>query len=95
MECVSETRLLALLRGQRLRGLQIEIVVKVQVLELFAVYEQVEHIVSLTTDLQSRLNPVQFGALEKLGGFQALEQIVFRLGFVGLRVQLIQDPRLQ
>ena len=51
MERIPEPTLLALLGGQRLDGLQVEVVVEVKVVEVLAVDEQVEHIVALATDL--------------------------------------------
>jgi hypothetical protein len=59
MEGVSETRLLALLGGQSLDGLQVEIVVEVEIVETLSVDQQVEHVVSLAAHLQTNLNPVQ------------------------------------
>jgi len=52
VECVSKARLLALLGGEGLDGLQVEVVVQVQVVEVLAVDEQVEHVVALPADLQ-------------------------------------------
>ena len=37
--------------------------------------EEVEHVVTLTTNLQANLDPVQRGRLEKLSGFERTEQI--------------------
>ena len=52
VEGVTEARLLALLGGERLDGLQVEVVVKVQVVDVLAVDEQVEHVVALPADLR-------------------------------------------
>lgn len=52
VEGIAEPRLLALLGGERLDGLQVEVVVQVQVVEVLAVDEQVEHVVALAADLR-------------------------------------------
>lgn len=51
MECIPETRLLTLLGGQRLHRLQVEVVVQVQVVEILAMNQQIEHVVALPTHL--------------------------------------------
>ena len=67
MESVSETRFLTFLRGQGLDRFQVEVVVEMQVVQVLAVDQQVEHVVALTTNLKSDLNPIQTCRLEKLG----------------------------
>jgi len=52
VEGVAEARLLALLGGERLDGLEVEVVVEVEVVDVLAVDEQVEHVVALPADLQ-------------------------------------------
>lgn len=59
MEGVPETGLLPLLRRERLHGLQVEVVVQVQVAEALPVDEEVEHIVALATHLETHFHPVQ------------------------------------
>lgn len=73
VERVPEPRLLPLLRGERLDRLQVEVVVQVQVVQAFPVYQQVEHVVALAADLQPSLDPVELGALEELCGFEGAE----------------------
>jgi hypothetical protein len=51
VEGVAEPGLLALLGGQRLDWLEVEVVVQVQVVEVLAVDQQVEHVVALTAHL--------------------------------------------
>lgn len=72
---ISKTRLLPLLGGKGLYGLEIEVVVKMQVVEVLTMDEQVEHVVTLSTHLQSRLHPVQRRRLEELGCLERSEQI--------------------
>ena len=53
VEGIAEARLLPLLGRQRLDRLQVEIVVQMQVVEVLAVDQQVEHIVPLPTNLHN------------------------------------------
>ena len=70
VEGVAEAGLLALLGGERLDGLEVEVVVEVEVVEVLAVDEEVEHVVALTANLKPDLDPVETGRLEKLGGLE-------------------------
>lgn len=75
MEGVTETRLLALLGGERLDGLEVEVVVEVEVVEVLAVDEEVEHVVALPTHLQTGLHPIELRRLEELGRRQRAEEV--------------------
>ena len=66
VEGISEAAALALLRCQRLDGLEVEVVVEVQVGEALALDKQVEHVVALATHLKADFDPVKLGPLEKL-----------------------------
>ncbi len=63
---IPKAALLALLCGERLDRLEVKVVIEVEVGELFALNEQVEHVKALPADLQARLEPVQLGALKVL-----------------------------
>lgn len=52
MECIAKPGLLPLLGGQGLHWLQVEVVVQMQVVEVLAMNQQIEHVVALPTDLQ-------------------------------------------
>mmetsp|Transcript_22146 Transcript_22146/g.49255 ORF Transcript_22146/g.49255 Transcript_22146/m.49255 type:complete len:334 (+) Transcript_22146:5419-6420(+) len=95
VEGVTEPRFLSLLGGERLGGLEVEVVVQVQVVEVLAVDEQVEHVVALPAHLQSDLYPVQLGRLEELRGLQGLHETLLgdRLG--RLVVQAVEHPALE
>ena len=67
MESISETRFLTFFCGQGLDRFQVEVVVEMQVVQILAVDQQVEHVIALTTNLKSDLNPIQTCRLEKLG----------------------------
>ena len=75
MEGVAKPRLLPLLGGEGLHWFEVEVVVQVEVVQVLAVDQQVQHVVTLTTHLKPRLHPVQLGGLEELGRFEGAEQI--------------------
>ena len=54
MEGIAEAGLLPLFGGECLDRLQIEVVVQVQVVQILAVDEQVEHVVPLAAHLQKQ-----------------------------------------
>ena len=55
--------------------LQVEVVVEMQVVEVLSVDKQIEHVVTLSANLQAHLHPVQLGGLKELGGLEGAEQI--------------------
>lgn len=75
MESVSEPRLFSLLCGQCLNRFQIEIVVQVQVIQVLAMDQQIQHVVSLPAHLQTSFHPVQCCCLEKFCRFERPEQV--------------------
>mmetsp|Transcript_39887 Transcript_39887/g.113149 ORF Transcript_39887/g.113149 Transcript_39887/m.113149 type:complete len:527 (-) Transcript_39887:833-2413(-) len=95
VEGVSEAALLSLLGRQGFDWLQVEVVVKVEVVKILAVDEQVQHVVALAADLQASLHPVQLGCLEELGGPQAAEQVLLLQAFWRPLVELVQHVALQ
>ena len=52
MEGITEARLLSLLGGERLDGLQVEVVVEMQVVEVLTMNQQIQHVVALSAHLQ-------------------------------------------
>lgn len=46
-----------------------------QVVEVLAVDEQIEHVVALPTHLQTHFHPVQLGGLKELGGLERAEEV--------------------
>ena len=79
VESISEARLLTLLGGQCLNRLQIEVVIKVEISQILAVNQQVQHVETLATNLQTSFNPVDRRLLEELGGFKSLHEILLAL----------------
>lgn len=63
---IAKPRFLSLFRRECLHWLQVEVVVQMQIVEVLAVDQQVEHVVALPADLQAGLNPVQGCSLEEL-----------------------------
>mmetsp|Transcript_7034 Transcript_7034/g.20668 ORF Transcript_7034/g.20668 Transcript_7034/m.20668 type:complete len:555 (-) Transcript_7034:1166-2830(-) len=95
VEGVAEAGLLALLRRQRLHGLEVEVVVQVQVVQVLPVDQQIQHVVALAAHLQPDLHPVQLGALEELGGLQGSKQVLAVQRLRLLLVELVQHPALE
>jgi hypothetical protein len=81
VESISESTFLPFFGGQSLDWFQVEIVVQMQVIQIFPVDEEVEHVVPLTAHLQTSLYPVELCQLEKLRRLESLEQVPFVLSF--------------
>ena len=95
VEGVAEAGLLALLGGERLDGLEVEVVVEVEVVEVLAVDEEVEHVVALAADLEAALHPVEGGRLEELGGLEGAEEEALLLGLGVAVVEGVEDVVLE
>mmetsp|Transcript_4532 Transcript_4532/g.13244 ORF Transcript_4532/g.13244 Transcript_4532/m.13244 type:complete len:1314 (+) Transcript_4532:2393-6334(+) len=95
VEGVPEAALLALLGGEGLHGLEVEVVVEVEVVDVLAVDEEVEHVVALAADLQARLHPVDLRRLEKLGGAQGAEEVLLVDALRGPPVELVEHVALE
>mmetsp|Transcript_14739 Transcript_14739/g.38930 ORF Transcript_14739/g.38930 Transcript_14739/m.38930 type:complete len:664 (+) Transcript_14739:435-2426(+) len=95
MERIAEARLFALLRREGLHRLQVEVVIQVQEIEILTGDQQVQHVVTLTTHLQTDLDPVQLRALEELGGREDVHQVALVEGLRRAVVQLVEHPHLQ
>ena len=70
VESISESRLLTLLRCQRLDRLQVHVVVEMEVVQVLSVNEEIQHVEALPAHLQACLDPVDGGLLEELGLLQ-------------------------
>ena len=75
MKSVSETRLLSLFSGKSLDGFQVKVIVQMQIVQVLAMYQQIQHVVTLTTDLKPRLHPIQFSGLKKFSLLERSKQI--------------------
>jgi hypothetical protein len=95
VEGITKARLLSLLGSQGLDWLQIEVIVQMKVIQVLSVNQQVEHVVALTDDLKSSLNPIKLSELKELGLCKSLEKgsLTLRLGC--MMVKLVQDPDFQ
>lgn len=84
VESVTKSRLLSLFGGKSLNGLQIKIVIQMEVVEVLSVNKKVEHVITLSTDLKAGLHPVKSGGLEELSVLQTSEKVSFdhRLGWL-------------
>lgn len=81
VESVAEPGLLSLFGGECLDGFQIEVVIKMEIIQVLAMDQKVQHVVTLTTDLKTHFYPVQCGRLEELGGLEGPEQVALLLSF--------------
>jgi len=95
MEGVTKARLLALLGGERLHRLEVEIVVKMQVVQVLTMDEEVKHVITLATDLKTSLDPIELSGLEELGGLKGTEEILLVEGFWWCVVKLVKHPNLE
>lgn len=66
-----------------------------QVVEILSVNEEVQHVVSLSDDLQTGLHPVEVGTLEELGVLQTSEQVPLGHCLRSLVMQSIEDIVLE
>mmetsp|Transcript_2747 Transcript_2747/g.4977 ORF Transcript_2747/g.4977 Transcript_2747/m.4977 type:complete len:318 (+) Transcript_2747:225-1178(+) len=95
MEGIPETALLTFLRRERFRRLEIKVVIQVEIIQLLTIDEQVEHVVTLPTNLQPHLHPIQFCTLKELRRLETFEEHLFVLLNVRTRVKLVQHPILE
>lgn len=65
-----------------------------QIVQVLPVNQQVQHIVALSTDVQTSLDPVKFGQLEELCCLKSFEQVSFVLRLGVLVMKRIQNPAL-
>ena len=59
MEGITETGFLALLGRESLHRFQIEVIIQMKVIQILAVDQQIQHVVSLPANLQANFNPIQ------------------------------------
>mmetsp|Transcript_6161 Transcript_6161/g.24641 ORF Transcript_6161/g.24641 Transcript_6161/m.24641 type:complete len:696 (-) Transcript_6161:121-2208(-) len=95
VEGVPEAALLPLLGREGLDRLEVEVVVQVQVVEVLAVDEQVQHVVALPAHLQAHLHPVHGGLLEEFGRLERLEERALLARRRGPAVQLVEHVALE
>jgi hypothetical protein len=67
MESISESGSLSLLGREGLDRLQVHVVIQVKVVQVLSVDKEIEHVVTLSTDLKTGFDPVEIGLLEELG----------------------------
>jgi hypothetical protein len=95
MESVSEARLLSLLGGQRLDGFQVEVVIQVKVIQILTMNQKIQHIVTLSANLQTSFNPVKFSGLEEFSSFQLSEKVSLVLGLLRSTLQSVENVAFQ
>ena len=67
VEGVSESRSLSLLGRKSLDGFQVHVVIQMKVVQVLSVNKEIEHVVTLSTDLETGFDPVEIGLLEEFG----------------------------
>lgn len=95
MKGVSKARLLSFLGSESLDRFEIKVVVKMQIVKILAMNQQVQHIVSLTADLQPALHPIELRRLKEFGLFEGLEERLLVHGFGRSSMQFIEHPHLE
>ena len=65
-----------------------------EVVEVLAMNEKVQHVVALAADLHSGLNPVQFRCLEEFGALKSLEKAPFLLRLWPFVMEAVEYPTL-
>ena len=59
----------ASMRRRRERCGSLHVVVEVEIIQILSMNEKIEHVVSLSTDLETGFDPIDLGGLEELGRF--------------------------
>ena len=95
VERVPKSTLLTLLCRQRFHGLQVEVVVQVQVVQVLSMNQEIEHVVTLPTHLQTDFDPVELGALEEFRLLQRDEQVSALHRLRRALMQLVQHETFQ
>lgn len=76
VESITKTGLLSFLGCEGLDRLKVKVVVKMEVVKILSVNQQVEHVVTLATNLNTSLDPVKLCRLEELGRFEGSEEVL-------------------
>ena len=62
-----------------------------QVIQIFSMNQQIQHVITLSTYLKAHFDPIQSSRLEKFGGFERSEQISFLLRLWRSVMQSVQN----
>ena len=63
--------------------------------KILTMNQKIQHVVTLTTNLKTDLDPIEFRALKELGRSKRTEQILLVLGFRSSPVKFVRDPDLE
>lgn len=66
-----------------------------EIIQILAVNEQVEHVVALPADLQAGLHPIELRSLEEFRGLELTEERLFGHCLGGTMFQFVQDEALE
>merc|ERR1712223_950011 len=79
MKSITKSGFFTFLSGQSLDRFQIEVVIQMQVIQIFSMNQQIQHVITLSTYLKAHFYPIQSRRLKEFGGFKRSEQISFLL----------------
>ena len=71
MKRITKTRFLSFFCRQCLHWFQVKIIIQMQVVQILTMNQQVQHVITLTANLQTDFNPVQCCGLKE---FRRLER---------------------
>ena len=63
--------------------------------KILTMNQKIQHVVTLTTNLKTDLDPIEFRALKELGRSKRSEQILLVLSFRSSPVKFVRDPDLE
>lgn len=92
---ISETRFFTFFCRQCFHRLQIEVIIQMQIVQIFAMNQQIQHIVALATHLQPGLHPIERCRLKEFRRLERTEQIAFLLWLRSSMLQGIQHVIFQ
>ena len=95
MKRVSESGFLSLFCSESLNGLEVKVVIKVQVIKVFTVNQKVQHIIALSANLKSRLYPIKLSRLEKLSFLKSFKDVSLSGCFRLLMMKGVLNPAFQ
>lgn len=92
---ISETRLFTLLCSERFHGFQVEVVIEMEIVQILAMDQEIQHVVALTAHLQTSLDPIECRRLEELRRLERSEQVSLLLRLRATVLQRVEDVILQ
>lgn len=95
MKSISKSWPFSFLCCESLHRLQVEVIVQMEVVQIFTVDQQHQHVEPLTAQIKSHFYPVHFSELEEFCTSKCSHQASLLLRLWLLFMQFIFDPRFQ